>query len=97
MEHKAMTNVNLKYENNDRDYFGGRRFSMINAISILKRSYYWRAPFIAMQRIIFTKLAFINYTYGGIWNWISRKVRMFALGNSKIADSVHSSLSRYYC
>jgi len=56
---------------------------MVSGIRILKNNYYWRTPFFVMQYdYAKEKLAFINYMYGGIGNW---------LGSSKNLSSTNSS------
>lgn len=47
-------------------------FTMVNGITILKNNYYWRTPYLKMQTdYLKTELAFINYNYGGIINWLT--------------------------
>ncbi len=47
-------------------------FGMVGSISMLKNSYYWRTRFFAAQRdYLKTEMAFAEYNYGGITNWIA--------------------------
>jgi peptidoglycan/xylan/chitin deacetylase (PgdA/CDA1 family) len=65
-------------------------FTMISGITFLKDNYYLRSKYFALQwNYLKTEVAFIEYNYGGIFNWVVRQENDTA-SNSAISEKAAS-------